>query len=222
MRKKTGLTSRNKGKTGERELCDLLRQYGFKARRAQQFKGNAGDEDITHDMEGFHIECKRVEQTNFWAWLDQADDDALDGNDPVVFHRPNSKPWIVFLYADDFLAAIRPLFDTVSRDSSIKVETNEDPAEFEIARLFKRHGFEDFRLKVKAGLHFHKALRDAIDGFYMECRRTERLSLWSDLLGVSERAGDNIPILFHRNRERTWVTIMFAEDFLALVSDLYE
>ena len=53
--------SRNKGKVGERELAKKLREYGFEARRGQQYCGADGSADVV-GLEGVHIECKRTER----------------------------------------------------------------------------------------------------------------------------------------------------------------
>lgn len=97
-----------KGKDGERELALELRLRGFAARRAQQYCGVAGDEDIKHDVPGVYIECKRVEKLNVLKAYKQAaadcDDPALS---PVVIHRCNRSPWLVTLSLEDFLMMVR-------------------------------------------------------------------------------------------------------------------
>lgn len=72
--------SRNKGKTGEREVAALLRKYGYDAHRGQQFSGGNDSPDIVHSIPGLHIEVKRVEQFNLWAAIDQADADKTLGD----------------------------------------------------------------------------------------------------------------------------------------------
>lgn len=98
-----GKMSRNKGKGGELEVRNLLRDHGFtEARRGQQYCGAAGDADVV-GLPGYHIEVKRVEKFNLWPSLDQAVRDAREDEIPVVFHRPSRRKWIVVLDADDFL-----------------------------------------------------------------------------------------------------------------------
>lgn len=96
------INSRNKGAAGERELADYLRDRGVKARRGQQFHGGPGSPDVVTDIEGIHIECKRVEAGNLYTWLDQARQDA-DGKIPVVMHRRNRRDWVAILPLGDFL-----------------------------------------------------------------------------------------------------------------------
>lgn len=98
-----GKTSKTKGKVGEREVAKLVAKYGFEARRGQQFAGGTDSPDVVHDIPGVHIEVKRAEQFNFKAAMDQAERDRKDAEVPVVFHRKNSDPWFVVMYAEDFL-----------------------------------------------------------------------------------------------------------------------
>lgn len=96
-----------KGKRGELELSAVLRAAGYEARRAQQFKGAAGDEDVTHNLPGLHIECKRVEKLNVRQAYKQAVSDALDFKTPIVAHKVNRGPWLVTLSLDDFLSLLK-------------------------------------------------------------------------------------------------------------------
>lgn len=100
--------SRNKGVDGELELAKRLRECGFDARRGQQFSGGADSPDVvSNDLAAFHIECKRVERTLLYEWLDQATRDAGPDKVPVVMHRRSRKPWVVILTLEDFLTLVR-------------------------------------------------------------------------------------------------------------------
>lgn len=102
-----GLKSKTKGKVGEREAAELLREFGFNARRGQQFAGGGDSPDVVSDMEGFHIEVKRTgKQTDIFAALEQAKRDRKDGEDALVFHRKNNKDWIVAMDAREFLRLV--------------------------------------------------------------------------------------------------------------------
>lgn len=99
--------SRRKGKEGELEVVNLLRQYGFKARRGQQFKGGGDSPDVVHDLEidgvPVHLEVKRREQFNLHQALRQAADDAHLNEVPAVVHRRNGETWMVTLDFVDFM-----------------------------------------------------------------------------------------------------------------------
>lgn len=94
--------SRNKGAAGERELASKLRDYGYKARRGQQYCGANGDADVV-GLPGIHIECKRVEKLNLYDAMAQSVHDAKEGEKPAVFHRKNNHEWLVTLRLDDFM-----------------------------------------------------------------------------------------------------------------------
>ena len=96
-----GKASREKGKRGERELAAELREYGYDARRGQQYSGKGGDDVV--GLPGIHIECKRVERLDLYAAMEQATNDAKDDERPVVFHRKNNKEWLVTLGLEDFI-----------------------------------------------------------------------------------------------------------------------
>lgn len=106
-----GMMSKRKGKTGEREVAELLRQAGFAARRGQQFSGGGDSPDVVHDLPGVHIEVKRTERLAMWDALAQAGRDAPPGAVPTVFHRANGKPWVVVLDAAAFLRAMAELVE---------------------------------------------------------------------------------------------------------------
>ena len=97
-----GKMQREKGKRGEREVVDLIKRYGFEARRGQQFKGGADSPDVIHNIPGVFAEVKYREKFSLYPALEQAHTEA-NGAMPVVFHRRSSKPWVVILDARDFL-----------------------------------------------------------------------------------------------------------------------
>lgn len=96
------MNSRDKGKRGELELSKELQKYGCDTRRGQQFSGANGDADVV-GMDGFHIECKRVEKLNLESAIDQSVRDARDGEIPIVCHRKNRKEWLVTIRLKDFM-----------------------------------------------------------------------------------------------------------------------
>ena len=95
--------SRDKGKIGEREVAQLLREHGFEARRGVQFQGGPGSPDVIHSIPNIHIEVKRCETLSIYKAIDQARDERRSGDMPVVFHRRNSREWVTILPAHEFL-----------------------------------------------------------------------------------------------------------------------
>ena len=105
-----GRLSRNKGKTGERELAhELQRVLGVTARRGVQYAGGADSPDVVTDIDNIHIECKRTEHFRLFEALEQSIRDAGESKVPVVMHRPNHRPWVVVLRLDDLPALVETI-----------------------------------------------------------------------------------------------------------------
>ena len=96
------INSKNKGKNGELELSNKLKEYGFETRRGQQFCGANGDADVI-GLDGIHIEVKRCENLSIYNAVDQAKNDKKENEIPVVFHRRNRKEWLAILPLDEFI-----------------------------------------------------------------------------------------------------------------------
>ncbi len=108
---KKKINSRNKGKCGELELVNFLKEYNIDARRGQQFKGGSDSPDVIAGgcMEGIHIEVKRVQAGSLYNWLEQACTDADLCKVPVVAHRRNGKRWVAILDMRDFVNLMESL-----------------------------------------------------------------------------------------------------------------
>ena len=99
-----GKTSRDKGKGYEREIAKILKKFGFKARRTEQYCGKSGDSSDVVGLPGIHIECKHYKSTGFkYEWLTQAIEDSKDGETPIVVHRTDRNPNVVTLKLEDFI-----------------------------------------------------------------------------------------------------------------------
>ena len=98
--------SRRKGADGERQLARKLSEYGYDARRGQQYSGANGDADVV-GLAGVHIECKRVEKLNLDDALAQSIRDAREGEVPIVAHRRNHTEWKVTMRLEDFIRLYR-------------------------------------------------------------------------------------------------------------------
>ena len=96
-----GKMSRNKGKTGEREIASILREYGYDARRGVQYHGGADSPDVV-GLPGIHIEVKRTERLSLYDAMAQAIHDC-GSNIPVVMHRKNNCEWVTIMRLSDFM-----------------------------------------------------------------------------------------------------------------------
>ncbi len=115
-----GKLSRDKGKRGELEAAELIRRFGFEARRGQQFRGGPGSPDVAHSIPGVHVEVKRTERLALYPALEQAAEDTPFGGKPVVLHRPSRKDWVAVMYAGDLLFLLRELMEL--REGAEKAE----------------------------------------------------------------------------------------------------
>lgn len=104
------MNSREKGAKGERELARKLKEYGYEARRGQQYSGANGDADVI-GLDGIHIECKRTETLRLYDALSQSKHDARENELPVVIHRKNNCEWVVIQPLDDWIKLYRGYMD---------------------------------------------------------------------------------------------------------------
>ena len=102
------INSREKGKRGERELANYLKDKGYnEARRGVQYTGGKDSPDVVIPglTDWLHIECKRVENLNMTKAIEQAKKDADDKEWGVVW-RKNRTPWYINIELDLFLKII--------------------------------------------------------------------------------------------------------------------
>lgn len=100
------VNSNQKGKRGEREFAAYLREYGVEARRSQQYAGGHDSQDVLHDIPGIHFEVKRTEALQLHPAMEQAAEDATEGDIPVVAFRRNRGKWVAILPMDDLMKLI--------------------------------------------------------------------------------------------------------------------
>lgn len=96
------INSRDKGKRNELLLAHKLKEFGYNARRGQQFSGLYGDADVIA-LDGIHIECKAVERLNIHEAMEQSIRDAREGEKPTVMHKKNRTKWLVTMPLDEWV-----------------------------------------------------------------------------------------------------------------------
>lgn len=103
------MNSRNKGKRIEREFRDYLREYGYQARRGQQYCGGTDSADVVSEELSpfFHIEVKGVERLNVHDAVAQAVRDCPQGKYRIVAHKKNRSGWLITLPGDDFMNLVK-------------------------------------------------------------------------------------------------------------------
>lgn len=108
MSAKKKINSRSKGARGERLWRDKLRDAGFTAERGQQRSGSPDSPDVKcPDLPGIHMEVKHVEKLNIFEAMEQATRDAGEEQVPIVAHKKNRQPWMVTMWGDQWLDAIK-------------------------------------------------------------------------------------------------------------------
>jgi Holliday junction resolvase len=102
------INGNKKGKIGEREWRDRLRENGYDdARRGQQFSGSPDSPDVVcKTLEYIHFEVKRVEALNIGHAMKQAVADC-GGKTPVVAHRKNGEDWLITMEESTFFWFLR-------------------------------------------------------------------------------------------------------------------
>ena len=105
-----GRMQARKGRSGEIELVHLLNEYGIPAS-----PGNPMSYGKTPDIVGVescHVECKRHERMNLYAWLKQAQEDSQKfGGLPVVMHRSNRHGWIASMPLESWIVLYKKGID---------------------------------------------------------------------------------------------------------------
>lgn len=96
------INARRKGKRNELLLAHKFQEYGFDARRSQQFAGINGDADVV-GVPYLHIECKAVQKLNLDKAMEQSKRDAREGETPTVVHRKNGQKWRITMTLEDFM-----------------------------------------------------------------------------------------------------------------------
>ena len=102
-----GKSSQRKGRDGERELRDRLREYGYPVECGDPV--SFGEVPDLVGLPGVHIECKRVERLNVPEAMRQAvrDSERFRDGMPALFHRRNRQPWLVTMRLEDFMRLYR-------------------------------------------------------------------------------------------------------------------
>lgn len=103
-----GAMSRRKGKVGELEVVQVLRDHGLKAQRTAPLQAARGvhDADVI-GVEGFHLEIKRAERVEIDKWCAQAALASRPTDTPAVVWRRSRQPWRVALDLTEFLELVR-------------------------------------------------------------------------------------------------------------------
>jgi hypothetical protein len=85
---------RAKGARGELEVARILREHGWPdAKRTSDGRAQIERGDIGDGPDGVHLEVRRRERAELWAWLADAERDARAGDAPAVVFRRSRSRW---------------------------------------------------------------------------------------------------------------------------------
>jgi hypothetical protein len=111
-----GLGSRTKGARGELEAAEALSRIGLDCSRTAQRTGKTGMADLDCDGVSLHIEVKRTERLNPYAFMDQAvSDSQRTRRAPLVVMRSSHKPWLILCRLDDLPRIAQEVLDGRAR-----------------------------------------------------------------------------------------------------------
>jgi Holliday junction resolvase len=124
------INSRSKGKRGELQWRDFLREHGISARRGAQFQGGTESPDVVSpDMPGWHVEVKNVECFNLYKALEQALEDSAGQKIPYVAHKRNHKPWVVVIQAETFIELLKRTMSITGLTTNPTSSSSESPSQ---------------------------------------------------------------------------------------------
>ena len=90
--------------------------------------------------------------------------------------------------------------------------------ERELASKLREHGYV-----CRRGQQYCGANGDAdvvgLPGIHIECKRTERLSIYDAMDQAKRGCKENIPVVMHRKNNCEWLAIMRLEDFIKLYKE---
>lgn len=120
------VNSRQKGKRGELDLCQALREImGWTVRRSVQFCGRSGDADLlVEEHPDLFVECKLVQSLNITETVKRAVEDAGTAL-PAVFHRRDREEWLVTIRLADLPRFMWMMLRTGDPSSKPTTSSNE-------------------------------------------------------------------------------------------------
>lgn len=90
---RAGKAAKKKGASGELEVRDLLRQYGYTDARRNFASGGQGGADLVEAIPDVALEVKRTEVASFGNWWRQANRAAKPTDLVLIVHRGSLQPW---------------------------------------------------------------------------------------------------------------------------------
>ena len=99
---KKAKASRSKGKRGEREVVNILKLYGFQAKRGWQTRADVKEPDVITDLP-FWLEVKNQEKLNIKGAIKQAESDNSSNNPSCVVFKAAAGRWYAAVTLPDLI-----------------------------------------------------------------------------------------------------------------------
>lgn len=85
--------------------------------------------------------------------------------------------------------------------------------ELELAKLLRGYGYDARRgQQFKGGEDSPDVI--GIDGYHIECKRCEKITIYDWMEQAKNDAGNNVPIVVFRKNNHEWLVTIRLEDFV--------
>ena len=92
--------------------------------------------------------------------------------------------------------------------------------ELELAKKLREYGYEARRtVQYNGKAEDGKADLLGLPGVHIECKRTERLSIYDAMAQAKADSKGEIPCVFHRRNNSEWLVIMPLDSFMELYGE---
>lgn len=92
--------------------------------------------------------------------------------------------------------------------------------ELELAKKLREYGYEARRtVQYNGKAEEGKADLLGLPGVHIECKRTERLSIYDAMAQAKADSKGEIPCVFHRKNNCEWLAIMSLDSFMRMYQD---
>tara|TARA_R110000765_G_scaffold9890_9_gene30616 strand:+ start:684 stop:1007 length:324 start_codon:yes stop_codon:yes gene_type:complete len=94
--------------------------------------------------------------------------------------------------------------------------------EREVVGLLKKHGFEARRGQQFKGTKDSPDVIHNMEGVFIEVKLRQAFNLHDTVDQASEEGKGDQAAVFHRKNGKAWLVTLYAEDFLAMMQELYD
>ena len=102
-----GKAEKAKGYRGECEVRDILKAAGYGDAKRTPYSGALyWKGDIMDALPGFCIEVKRAERLQIPQWIRQTEEQAPEGDAPLLVFRQSNQPWRCVIDFDRFIELV--------------------------------------------------------------------------------------------------------------------